>query len=101
MCLWALLHGGAGYRLVGREGVLSCAGSTGQSVKETAVSSIERIPVSREVLETMRDTVRATAEMVEYMVIALEDEAPKGLWQLGSKLDDIVIALEALCRPQS
>lgn len=65
------------------------------------MSSIERVPVSREVLETMLATVRVTAEMVEASVRTLELESPRSLVQLGEKLDDIVTTLEALCRPQS
>jgi hypothetical protein len=69
-------------------------------VKETAVSQSDKIPVAREVLETMAATVRAASDVVEALNRELSHEPNCAVLHLGEKLDDVVIALEALCRPQ-
>lgn len=83
------------------DGVLSGAGSTGQSVKETAVSSIERIPVSREVLVTMHAAVKLCRDTLSGPLPADAYEHGVQLAQLTTKLLDIQLSLESLCRPQS
>lgn len=83
------------------DGVLGGAGSTGQSVKETAVDKSDRIPVSREVLEVMLTAVREVREKFEASFAETGFEAGVLQGRAISRLADVEIALEALCSPQN
>jgi hypothetical protein len=65
------------------------------------MSSIERIPVSREVLDTMLNAVQEAHDKLNASFSATGVDAGVLQGHVIARLIDIQIALEALCKPQS
>ncbi len=83
------------------DGVLSGAGSAWQSVKETAVSNPPRIPVSREVLETMHKAMAECKDTLASADGANDRDLFGKIQRVENRLIDMMITLEVLCKPQS
>ena len=64
------------------------------------MSKSDRIPVSAEVLETMLEAVEGVRDGLHGSFPDDPWEQGRLLEQLATKLLDVKIALEALCRPQ-
>lgn len=83
------------------DGVLSGAGPTEQPYREAAVSKSDPVVVSREVLDTMLNRLREIESHLDRSWNLPLRESCSAVQAAQTRVQDVVIAVEALCARQS